>query len=295
MGKPGKALEPERQPCRFTPTVATNAATSSKNLCSPRRPRKTSYARSVRAHRSSVAWPRLPPLRALPVRRRVVPGAGLEELADESGRPHVKQSLLHSTPKAQTDLFAPRPVVLPSTDELARRFAEFNLRYFANTLPPVTIKWSKRMRIAGTCDSYRKIITLSHTYHTHFPDDVDDTLKHEMIHLRIPRHDAAFRREAACIGTSVHCRDYPELHPRARYVYICPACGMEYPRAKRAQLYCGRCARRGFDPRFKLILKSGAETERVVRSLAARSPQRKRTGGVRRRLRNLGEFMHRLL
>ncbi len=208
----------------------------------------------------------------------------------------MKHHTLPLAPEAQTDLFTPVPVLLPDPDELARRYAEFNLRYFQDSLPPVTIKWSKRMRIAGTCDSHRRIITLSYVYHTHFPNDVDDTLKHEMIHLRCPHHDAAFRREAARIGTSVHCHDYPELHPRARFIYVCPTCNTEYPRVKRAQLYCGRCARRGFDPRFKLILRTSTDQIRVVRSLAAKSPVRGRAVGTRRRRRlNIGEFMRRLL
>lgn len=203
----------------------------------------------------------------------------------------MKNTTLQSAPGAQTDLFSAPAVSLPDPEELARRFAEFNLRYFANTLPPVTIKWSNRMRIAGTCDSHRRIITLSHVYHTHFPNDVDDTLKHEMIHLRCPQHDAAFRREAARIGTSVHCHDYPELHPRARFIYFCPTCNTEYPRVKRAQLYCGQCARRGFDPRFKLVLRTSAEKVRIVRLLAAKSPVRGRAVGTRRcRRRNAGEF-----
>jgi rubrerythrin len=201
----------------------------------------------------------------------------------------VKHSSLHSVSKAQTDLFSSLAVLLPNPQELAHRYAEFNLGYFENQLPAVTIRWSKRMRIAGTCDSHRRIITLSHIYHTQFPDDVDDTLKHEMIHLRCPRHDAAFRREAARIGASVHCRDYPDLHPRARYIYFCPNCGTEFPRSKRAHLYCGACGRRGFDPRFRLILRTNAAHERAVRSLAAKSPAHRRASGVRRR-RNDGEL-----
>jgi predicted SprT family Zn-dependent metalloprotease len=189
------------------------------------------------------------------------------------------------------DLFSLCAVPLPDTDELGRRYAEFNRIYFRNSLPPATIRWSKRMRIAGTCDSRRRIISLSHVYHSHFPQDVDDTLKHEMIHLRNPRHDAAFRREAARIGASVHCRDYPELHPRARYIYICPTCRMEYPRTKRGNLYCGRCARKGFDPRYKLILRGKAEQEKAVRVLAASKPARKRSP---RRRRTLGEFTRQL-
>ena len=270
---------------------------SSRNWFCLRRLKKTLFARSARHRRSSGVWPHLPlSAQALPRRDAAVRRVPLEALADESGRPHVKHSTLQSVPDAQTDLFSPLAAPLPDPEELARRYAEFNLRYFENTLPPVTLKWSKRMRIAGTCDSRRRIITLSHTYHTHFPNDVDDTLKHEMIHLRCPHHDAAFRREAARIGTSVHCRDYPELHPRARFVYVCPTCSTEYPRVKRAQLYCGRCARRGFDPRFKLILRTSADNERAVRSIAAKSPSLGRVVGTRRRRRrNVADFIRRLL
>jgi len=193
----------------------------------------------------------------------------------------------------QTDLFSSRPVALPDPRELVRRYEEFNRLYFDNLLPGVTIRWSDRMRIAGTCDSHRRIITLSRPYHSHFPDDVDDTLKHEMIHLRRPRHDASFRREAARIGASVHCRDYPDLHPRARFIYICPTCNAEFPRVKRGHLYCGRCARQGYNLRCKLILRSRAAHERAVRTLAAKSPTRSRATGLRRRG-NENEFSGRL-
>lgn len=194
----------------------------------------------------------------------------------------------------QTDLFSSRPVELPDQLELARRYEDFNRVYFKSLLPGVTIRWSHRMRIAGTCDNHRRIITLSHPYHSHFPEDIDDTLKHEMIHLRHLRHDAAFRREAARVGASLHCRDYPDLHPRARFIYICPNCNAEFPRLKRGHLFCGRCARHGFNLRYKLILRSHATHERAVRTLAAKSPSRTSATGLRRR-RNENEFSGRLL
>jgi predicted SprT family Zn-dependent metalloprotease len=195
---------------------------------------------------------------------------------------------------AQIDLFSTLAVPLPDETELARRYDAFNKRYFRSSLPPVTIRWSGRMRIAGTCDSRRRIITLSRVYHSHFPGDVDDTLKHEMIHLRHHRHDARFHREAERIGASVHCRDYAELHPRARLIYVCPNCGTEFPRSKRERLYCGRCARRRIDPRYQLVLRSHAAHERAVRNLAAKSPTRRRTSNRRRR-RSAAEFTRRLL
>ena len=177
---------------------------------------------------------------------------------------------------------------MPDEHELARRYKEFNRHFFDSSLPSVTLRWSQRMRVAGTCDSHRRIITLSHIYHSHFPDDVDDTLKHEMIHLRHRRHDAGFRREAARVGASVHCREYSELHPRARFIYVCPNCGTEFPRSKRERLYCGRCARRRLDPRYALVLRSNAAHEQAVRSLAAKSTTRRRTPRIRRRRNTAG-------
>lgn len=155
----------------------------------------------------------------------------------------------------QADLFATFGIELPNEAELARRFRAFNEEFFDGTLPRARVRWSTRMRIAGTCDHQRRIIRLSRPYHEHFPADIDDTLKHEMIHLIHHSHDAAFRREATRLGASIHCREYPGLHPRARFVYICPACGTVYHRTRLERLFCGTCSRNRFDPRFQLILR----------------------------------------
>ncbi|RME29453.1 MAG: hypothetical protein D6800_02660, partial [Candidatus Zixiibacteriota bacterium] len=42
-----------------------------------------------------------------------------------------------------------------------------------------------------------------------------------------------------------------------RYLYVCDACGTEYPRRKQLRsASCGKCSAGGrFDPRFKLRLK----------------------------------------
>ncbi|GAB4315509.1 MAG: hypothetical protein Kow0074_03120 [Candidatus Zixiibacteriota bacterium] len=178
-----------------------------------------------------------------------------------------------------TALWAPD---LPDAEELTRRFIRFNARYFDNKLPRATVRWSKRMRIAGTCDRGRRVITLSWAYHQHFPDDVDDTLLHEMIHLRLPHHDAAFRREAERVGATVHCKEYPGLHPRARYVYICPNCQAVFHRTRRDRLYCGRCARYRLDSRYILVLRSSTQTLAKDRSLAAKKPASRRTRRRRR-------------
>ena len=145
-------------------------------------------------------------------------------------------------------------VNLPSIDELHRRFTEFNELLFGSKLPSAELRWSTRLRIAGTCDPRRRIITLSRSYHEHFPGDLDDTLKHEMIHLRYHGHGPAFRREAARVGATVHCKEYAGLHPKAHLRYVCPQCRREFRRMKPAELYCGRCSRGRLHPSYRLVL-----------------------------------------
>jgi len=178
----------------------------------------------------------------------------------------------------QLDLFSILTARLPDEPDLARRFAYFNERYFEGALPIADVRWSSRMRIAGTCDSRKRIITLSRVYHAYFPGDVDDTLKHEMIHLRLHSHDARFRREAERVGATTHCKEYPGLHPRARYVYICPHCRTQFHRSKRERLYCGLCARNRLDARFILILRPPTtKRHETEAALAARRPPRSRS------------------
>lgn len=185
----------------------------------------------------------------------------------------------------QLDIFSSLGAALPGETELALLFARLNAEHFAQSLPEASVRWSSRMRIAGTCDTRRRVITLSRPYHAHFPEDLEDTLKHEMIHLRHPHHDADFRREAERVGTTIHCREYPGLHPRARYVYTCPCCGAKYHRArKERQLYCGRCARRRLDPRFLLVLLTDTGHRQAIQRLAARQPSHPRPA-IRKRTR----------
>ncbi len=173
----------------------------------------------------------------------------------------------------QLDLFSVLTSRLPDEDELVQRFTRFNHVYFEGLLPTTAIRWSSRMRIAGMCDTRKRIISLSRAYHTHFPEDIDDTLKHEMIHLIHPSHDLEFRREAKRLGATVHCKEYPGLHPRARFVYICPHCRTVFHRSKRERLYCGLCSRRRIDERFMLVLRPPVPIRHVPEpAIAARRP-----------------------
>jgi predicted SprT family Zn-dependent metalloprotease len=112
------------------------------------------------------------------------------------------------------------------------------------------------MLVAGGYFPDKNEIRISVKYHTFFPDEVYDTLKHEMIHIVHFKHDAAFKRMARRIGASIRANEHPALRRRPRYIYICPGCFAEYPRQKRLRMAsCGKCSKGKFDPRYKLILK----------------------------------------
>jgi len=145
---------------------------------------------------------------------------------------------------------------LPDVTELRRMFDIYNREYFDGLLPRVKIKYSKRMLVAGGYFPDKKEIRISVKYHALFPDEVYDTLKHEMIHIIHFKHDAAFRRMARRIGASIRANEHPDLRRPPRYVYVCPSCAAEYPRQKRLRMAsCGKCSKGKFDPRYKLILK----------------------------------------
>ncbi|MEW5994207.1 MAG: SprT-like domain-containing protein, partial [Candidatus Zixiibacteriota bacterium] len=155
---------------------------------------------------------------------------------------------------------------LPPVNELHRLFDIYNWTYFTGKLPRVSIEYSHRMTSAGSYSPTRKLIRISRKYHEIFPNEIGDTLKHEMLHIRHPNHDAAFKREAERIGASVSARSHPSLRKPPRYIYICPRCKRKYPRQKRFHMAsCGYCTKGSeFDPRFKLQLYYSAARRRVA-------------------------------
>jgi len=148
---------------------------------------------------------------------------------------------------------------LPSLEDLYRLFDLFNWSYFDGRLPRVAIEYSRRMTCAGSYTPHRRLIKIGRRYHRLFPAEIEDTLKHEMIHIMHFRHDAAFKAEAGRIGASVRAKSHPSLRRPPRYVYACGSCGREFPRQKPLRMSsCGYCSAGGrFDPRFKLKLIKG--------------------------------------
>ena len=81
--------------------------------------------------------------------------------------------------------------------ELVQVFEKLNARYFNNSLK-ATLEWSSRMLvIAGNCN-WRRRHPPFQAYHTEYPDKIEATMLHEMLHLALKRgHDARFREAAA--------------------------------------------------------------------------------------------------
>jgi len=159
-------------------------------------------------------------------------------------------------PPAQIELPRGTTTRLPTEKELYRMYDLINWLYFGGKLPRVKIEYSSRMTSAGSYHADQKLIRIGRKYHQLFPDEIGDTLKHEMIHIKHFRHDSRFRKEARRVGASVSARSHPLLQKPPRYIYICPGCGREYARQKRLVMAsCGDCSRGGkFDQRYKLVL-----------------------------------------
>ena len=143
---------------------------------------------------------------------------------------------------------------------LYRLFDMYNLLHFDGLLPKVKIVYSTRMLAAGSCAPYDNEIRIGVRYHQLFPEDLEDTLIHEMIHLIHPTHDNKFKKMAKRLGVYVYARTHPDLRRPARYLYRCPACKREYPRQKRLRLTsCGPCSGRSYDERYKLRLQKKSD------------------------------------
>ena len=153
-------------------------------------------------------------------------------------------------------------VELPTTEELGGLFDRYNWMFFDGKLPRPRLEYSSRMRSAGSYTPSDKLIRIGRKYHELFPNEIGDTLKHEMIHILHIRHDAAFKAEAARVGASVRARSHPSLRRPPKYIYVCRNCGKEYPRQKRLRMAsCGDCSRNGrFDSRHKLELKTSRKS-----------------------------------
>jgi len=150
---------------------------------------------------------------------------------------------------------------MENTDlELKRLYNHYNELCFDNKLPKlVAIEWSSRMTAgAGYCRRERHrtgtrfLIKLSTHYHKRYPNEVIDTLVHEMIHVLHPEdgHGSKFKHTMNDLNNrfgftlSVRATGLAKVN----YVYVCEDCFQEYERVrpiKELELPYVRCGVRG--------------------------------------------------
>jgi len=121
--------------------------------------------------------------------------------------------------------------------DLNELYDQLNDRWWKGKLAKVPSRWSTRMHaIAGKFWSSKQgpEIVLSVKYHSYFPGQIEDTLKHEMVHVYIHQHGLrkygqmhgrAFIEEAKRVGAPIHCSIYPEIRKPFKYEWACPNCG----------------------------------------------------------------------
>ena len=130
-----------------------------------------------------------------------------------------------------------------------------NAERFGGRIPlaRVFIRWNPNLKaLAGRCQGSggRCLprfweIDLSIDYHlAHDEAQVEATLAHELLHVLVGhKHGTEWKREAAAMGIERYCKPEGIAERSVRYIYRCPQCGTEFPRANRYRraMQCARC------------------------------------------------------
>ena len=137
--------------------------------------------------------------------------------------------------------------------ELKRLYNKYNREIFNDRLATfVAVEWSTRMTTtAGICKRITKdgvsytLIQLSVSYHETNPNELMDTLVHEMIHVLLPKshHGSPFLEEARRINEAfgMNITVYAHGEIDYKYIYECVECSQKYERMRRLDLSRARC------------------------------------------------------
>ena len=156
--------------------------------------------------------------------------------------------------------------------DLERKARELLRAHGANWMATqLHVEWNSSFKTAaGRADYRQKLISLNPRLFEH-PAEIDRTLRHELAHIlaqfragrrRILPHGDEWRMACRDLGIAdeKRCHNLPfPTNERARqYLYKCPHCQRDFPRARRikravACLACCRAHNSGeFDARFRL-------------------------------------------
>jgi predicted SprT family Zn-dependent metalloprotease len=143
---------------------------------------------------------------------------------------------------------------LPDVAELQLLFAQYNMMYFAGEIPSHRIAYNARFsNLAGRVSYKPPLIELSPKHLLGKPEELRETLLHEMIHAWLhargqnPGHTAAFKKKMRELGLRSIYHDLGTAAPLnespKRYIVRCEKCFMEVLRKRKpaANLVCARC------------------------------------------------------
>jgi SprT protein len=136
------------------------------------------------------------------------------------------------------------------------------------------VEWNSRLKTAaGRADYRQKLISLNPRLAEH-PPEIDRTLRHELAHIlaqfreksrrRVSPHGPEWQQACRDLGIAdekrCHTLPFPAKRYVPRFIYRCPNCRRDFPRARKinrtvACLACCRAHNSGeFDVRFRLRL-----------------------------------------
>ncbi len=152
---------------------------------------------------------------------------------------------------------------LPSAADLQLIFARLDARYFGAVLRPYRIVYNRRLTsVAGRIGHRPPVIELSAPLLVRYPQQLEPTLLHEMVHAwlhqhRLPSgHGIEFKRKMREVGLSsiYHFLPVRKRLSQRRYLLSCPRCKVEFVRRRRPgyRVSCARCSPKRFNPHVEM-------------------------------------------
>jgi predicted SprT family Zn-dependent metalloprotease len=143
---------------------------------------------------------------------------------------------------------------LPDVAELQLLFAQYNLMHFRGEIPAYRIAYNARFsNLAGRVSYKPPLIELSPKHLVDKPEELRETLLHEMIHAWLhalgknPGHTSTFKKKMRELGLRSIYHDLGKAAPLnespKRYIIRCEKCFMELLRKRKPSphLMCARC------------------------------------------------------
>jgi predicted SprT family Zn-dependent metalloprotease len=143
---------------------------------------------------------------------------------------------------------------LPGVADLQLMFAQFNFLHFDGELPTYRIAYNARFsNLTGRITYKPPQIELSPKHLAGKPEELRDTLLHEMIHAWLharglpPGHTPTFKKKMRELGLRSIYHDLGKAAPlnesAKRYIIRCEKCTMEVLRKRKpsANVVCARC------------------------------------------------------